>query len=150
MKTLKFKAWDKNKREFIKGFAINENGLLMIMEGQGEWVDQAKYGIENVILLQDTGIDDKNGEDIFKGDIINCSFQLKDNEPELFKGVEVEFDMTWGATISPFDVYSLGRCRDCGKLGVNRFVECSCSYEVAEVPLHIEILLDIRDLLNKE
>ena len=41
------------------------------------------------------------------------------------------------------------KCDSCGRRTPNSFGECFCSYELRKtaIPLEIEILLDIRDLL---
>ena len=84
MRTLKFRAWDKNNKKFFnvsqivfEGFGKKE-GVQIDDEGL-RWLDY-----NDVILMQFTGLMDKNGKKIYEGDILG----------ELFGGELLEF-ATW-------------------------------------------------------
>ncbi|GED14833.1 YopX family protein [Aneurinibacillus migulanus] len=73
MREIKFRAWDKQEKEmfmpdtennneiFFAGFV---NGVLRCSESQYDEDD-------DFILMQYTGLKDKNGKDIYEGDLVN-------------------------------------------------------------------------------
>jgi len=72
MKTLKFRAWDGNE------FDYNPT----IWDG-AEWNCKMDCRIEGTIINQFTGLLDKNGKEIYEGDLIN-SFQNDYMPTEVF------------------------------------------------------------------
>jgi len=69
MREIKFRAWDNKAKEWIKGFAIAEGGQLLI--------DQIGTSITfrtGFSLMQYTGLKDKNGKEIWEGDVVKDMF----------------------------------------------------------------------------
>lgn len=68
----KFRAWDSVEKKFVEHFFITDNGLICNMEkptsGYNSPVPIEK---SELILMQFTGLKDKNGKDIFEKDIVN-------------------------------------------------------------------------------
>ncbi len=65
MKEIKFRAWDKEKKRFLSKFGISAHGRV------------TQYGTSishhsEIELMQFTGLLDKNGKEIFEGDIVRC------------------------------------------------------------------------------
>jgi len=120
MNNLKFRAWDKANKEmlkidvidfFLKGIRVLENkGNSFFMK------------FSDVEIMQSTGFHDKNGVEIFEGDIINSGY--------LFKGSPFEEE----------DEYEEEK-------GVVTFFNCGFNIEFKNhINLFIDIILSCEDL----
>jgi len=88
MREIKFRAWDKKRRKMIylspevdpkncgklvycdmKDLAIGLDGYLYLLDECGNWECPESLG-EEYEIMQYTGLKDKNGKEIYEGDII--------------------------------------------------------------------------------
>ena len=80
MRKIKFRAWIKEDKEMVEVYNIN------FVEST---INDNLFGFDDVILMQYTGLKDKNGKEIYEGDIVK----------NVINGsiLRVEFG-TWGIT----------------------------------------------------
>jgi uncharacterized phage protein (TIGR01671 family) len=65
MREIKFRAWDKDNKIWLDFFAVKENGKLVIPVGNLHFKE-----IKNVDVVQYTGLKDKNGKEVYEGDVL--------------------------------------------------------------------------------
>lgn len=73
MRPIRFRAWDKVNRRWLREFQVMSFGAIRTLEfnDKAEWQDVG----ENIVLMQSTGLFDAKGREIWEGDVV-----LADNE----------------------------------------------------------------------
>ena len=91
----RYRAWDKEDKEMIDVDEMHfKNGELDFIGNGITWM----YKKSDIVLMQSTGFKDKNGKEIFEGDIV-------DSEDGILSGV-VEFRPDLGMFVSTLIKYN--------------------------------------------
>lgn len=118
MREIKFMAWHKEKKILREVLEISFSGGYVILAGFGSF-GEIEAPIRDVELMQYTGLKDKNGREIYKGDIILLP---NGNLGEIFwgnfyAGFEISFN---GAFPEELDVRLAGSSEIIGNIYENK------------------------------
>lgn len=125
----KFRAWDELSKKMFQVNFIDFIKKYVCLTVDENWI--TKKGINQVVLMQSTGLKDRNGVEIFEGDIVENTTQI------VYLGHR--FEVSWNGSYACFQLLNGGKSSNIP------LIEDFMSYEVIGNIYENPELLEVTD-----
>lgn len=112
MREIKFRAWDKNSSKIypVEQWSKKSWVAIPVQVTEDDWeLEQRK--MEDVVIMQFTSLLDKNGKEIYEGDVVKCRTELD------FINKEIVFENGMFAVLSGEYVIEIPKLMDIEVIG---------------------------------